>query len=105
MQSTELFEKIYQTKARIVVLQGGTGSGKSWALAQLFNLKIREQTGQVFTVVRKALPTLKATAMKDYFTIMKSEDWYDVNNHNRTDLIYKHLGNEIEFFGLDDLIA
>jgi len=99
---TRIYDQNIATKKRIVVNQGGTGSGKTWSLAQMFNVKLRQEKNITISILRKALPTLKATAMKDFFTIMKDLGYYDVNSHNKTDMIYRCGSNEVEFFGMDD---
>ena len=59
------------------------------------------EDGIVVSVVRKTLPALRATAMKDFFNILKSKGLYFEGNHNKSDCIY-HIGNnEIEFFSVD----
>jgi phage terminase large subunit len=79
-------------------------SSKSWSLAQLFfaiALENRhEQT--VLSVVRKSLPSLRATAMKDFFDILKSHGLYDEKLHNMSERTYKIGRSMIEFFSVDD---
>jgi len=61
-----------------------------------------KERGVTLSVARKALPALKATAMRDFFNILKEWRVYRPESHNKTDLIYNYLGNQIEFFGIDD---
>jgi phage terminase large subunit len=60
-----------------------------------------EVTGQRFSIVRKSLPSLKATAMHDFFSILRETGLYDEKFHNKSENIYHLHGNAIEFFGLD----
>jgi len=64
-------------------------------------LKALQETGNRYSIVRKALPALKATAMRDFFYILRDNDLYEEANHNKTDNLYSLHGNEFEFFGLD----
>jgi phage terminase large subunit len=48
------------------------------------------------------MPTLRATAMRDFFNILQGLNVYTEDNHNKTENIYNLHGNEIEFFGLDE---
>lgn len=102
LRATNVFGRNYRATTRFVVNQGGTGSSKSYSLAQLFSVRPLEVTGKVFSVVRKSMPTLRATAMRDFFNILRVQGRYDESCHNKTENIYYINGNEIEFFGLDE---
>jgi phage terminase large subunit len=55
------------------------------------------------SVVSESLPHLKKGAMKDFFSIMKSHNYYNEGKHNKTDNIYNFdSGSMIEFFGIED---
>lgn len=102
MKSTVVFQKNYQSQKRIIVNQGGTGSSKTYSLAQLLVVKAHEVTGKVFEVVRQNMPSLRETAMKDFFTVLKEEGLYREEHHSKTTNTYRLHGNEIKFFGLDE---
>lgn len=101
IQATKVFERNYRSKKRIVVNQGGTRSSKTYSLAQLYVIRAMEQSGKLFTVCRKTLPALKATAMRDFFAVLQSMDMYDPKNHNKTEMTYILNNNEIEFISVD----
>lgn len=88
---------------RIVVNEGGTGSSKTYSLAQLINLLIHEnpKAGLRVTISRKSLPTLKRTAMRDFFNILREWNLYNQDNHNKTDKTYKVGDNLVEFIAAD----
>ena len=97
-----VFEKNYQAKTKIVVNQGSSRSGKTYSILQLLILvKAFEQKDAIFTIVRKTLPSLKASAMRDFFEILKSEGLYDERYHNKTESTYTLNGNLFEFVSLD----
>lgn len=109
LKGTTLLQKnrelLDNPNVRTIVNQGGTGSSKSWSLCQLFLILLLSEPKISITVARKALPTLKATAMKDFFNIFRETKVYRYQNHNKTDHIYRHSnGSEISFIGLDDPI-
>lgn len=52
-------------------------------------------------VVRKTLPSLKATAYKDFLELLQSFGAYDENMHNLTELTYVLNGNIWNFYSLD----
>lgn len=58
-------------------------------------------TGKVVTIVRKTSPSLRATAMRDFMSILDGAGLYNVDFHNRTNLEYKLNNNLIEFVSCD----
>jgi len=104
LKATDLFERNYaeyQKKTRLVVNQGGRGSGKTWSLAQLFLIILTTHKNTLLTVCRKTLPSLKASAYRDFFEIMQEQNLYTEDKHNKTELTYKYSSNEIEFVSVD----
>ncbi|MBS4057370.1 MAG: PBSX family phage terminase large subunit [Bacteroidales bacterium] len=97
-----VFEKNYAASTKIVVNQGSSRSGKTYSILQLLILvKAFEEREAVFTIVRKTLPSLKASAMRDFFEILKNEDLYEERCHNKTESTYLLNGNLFEFVSLD----
>jgi len=97
--------KAFQNKDwRIIVNEGGTGSSKTYSLAQMFIVYFfsNMNAGKRLTIVRKTLPALKKTARRDFYGILKKNGLYDENCRNRSEMVY-HIGNNmIEFVGADD---
>jgi phage terminase large subunit len=99
---SSVFERNYRAFTKIVVNQGGSRSGKTYSILQLLILvKAFEGSDQVISIVRKSLPALRATAMRDFFGILKENDLYDERNHNKTENTYQLNGNLFEFMSLD----
>ena len=99
---SSVFERNYNATTKIVVNQGGSRSGKTYSILQLLILvKAFEAEDQVISIVRKSLPALRATAMRDFFDILKEHELYDERNHNKTENTYKLNGNLFEFMSLD----
>jgi len=97
-----VFEKNFRAKTKIVVNQGGSRSGKTYSILQLLILvKAFEEQNQVFSIVRKSMPALRATAMRDFFDILRTHDLYDQGNHNKTENTYMLNDNLVEFMSLD----
>ena len=101
IKTTNVFHKAYNSDTRITCLQGGTRSSKSYSLAQLFIVKCLEDTGKTYTICRKTLPALKATAYRDMLQILKELDLYSEENHNKSELSYQLNGNLLEFISVD----
>ena len=94
-------EKSIKSK-RIVALQGGTRSGKTYsALQWLIRLCLKHE-GMTISIVRKTLPALKSSAMRDFIEILTSINHYHETDHNKSENTYILNKNLIEFFSVDD---
>jgi len=94
-------EKAVKDK-RIIALQGGTRSGKTYsALQWLIRLCLKHQ-GMTISIVRKTLPALKSSAMRDFIEILNSIGYYNESDHNKSENTYLLNKNLIEFFSVDD---
>jgi phage terminase large subunit len=99
---SSVFKRNLNARTKIVVNQGGSRSGKTYSILQLLIfVRAFEVTDQVFSIVRKTLPALRATAMRDFFEILKEHDLYDDRNHNKTENNYRLNDNLFEFMSLD----
>lgn len=98
-----LYDLIRTSEARIILLEGGVRSGKTYAAAQDLNTELREAKEKTkIEIVRATMPALKATAMEDFFEIMQKAGLYDEGKHNKTDHIYREGQNSVGFFPVDD---
>jgi phage terminase large subunit len=98
-----VFRKNKASTKRIKANEGGTRSSKTYSIAQLIAiLAAAEKEPTVYAICRKTFPALKATAMRDFFSIIKGWGWYSEANHNKSDHIYKLNNTDIEFFSLDE---
>ncbi len=94
---------MYQQKShRIVINEGGTGSSKTYSLAQLFARILFEANGVQITIARKTFPALRATAMKDFFNVLKEWGIYNEAFHNKSENTYKNKNNEVDFISVDE---
>jgi len=99
---SKVFKKNEAATTKIVVNQGSSRSGKTYSILQLLIIKKAfEETEAVFTIVRKTMPSLKASAMRDFFEILKNAEMYDEKFHNKTENTYHLNGNLFEFVSLD----
>lgn len=101
---TGVFTRNAEAKTRFMVNEGGTGSSKTYSLCELFlkmmiDFKSRPTT---FSIVRKTLPALRRTAMKDFFDILKANNIYEASAHNMSANTYRIGKSEVEFFSTDD---
>ncbi|MBS1619541.1 MAG: PBSX family phage terminase large subunit [Bacteroidetes bacterium] len=91
----------YEAGKRFIINQGGSRSSKTYSICQLLvYLAIQERL--IISIVRKTLPDLKGSVMKDFFEILKELNLYNEANHNKTDNTYTFSnGSQIQFYGLD----
>lgn len=87
---------------RVIALQGGTRSGKTYSALQWIIKQCVNYRGLTISVVRATLPALKASAMRDFVEIMTDLGLYSESNHNLTENVYHLNGNQIEFFSIDN---
>jgi phage terminase large subunit len=95
-KATILFKQNYIATAHIVINQGGTSSGKTYAIEQVLFCLACETKNQVITVVGQDIPNLKAGALRDALTIYKESQQLQlaIKSYNRTDRIFEfHNGS------------
>ena len=102
IKGTVVLDYTMRSTKDIIVHQGGTRSSKTYSIAQWIVLQCLQQSGKIYSVVRKTMPALRKTAMRDVIEILKVNGLYTEKSHNKTDNIYNLNGNEIQFFSVDD---
>ena len=97
------FYEAVNSKQRIKIFQGGSRSGKSWALMQYCLYLITTESKPItISIVRKTLPALKRSVLRDFNIIAKSLGVYYMGEFNKTELVFNYNGHTIEFFSADD---
>ena len=101
INSTITFENAWGCNTRIQHHCGATRSGKSYALVQYLIVVALNERKDI-SIIRKTLPSLKKSAMKDFIEIMQSLGIWEDQRWNATDRIYEFdNGSTIEFFSVD----
>jgi phage terminase large subunit len=101
IQTTVTFENLLESKSRVTQHIGGTRSGKTYAILQYLIAKGLEEK-QTITVVRKTIPLLKRTVMKDFKDILQSLDLWKEDVFNVSDRIYRLGDSTFQFISTDD---
>jgi phage terminase large subunit len=99
-QTSVLFKYNHQSSAHVVINQGGTSSGKTYAIEQVLFCLACEQADQIITIVGQDIPNLKAGALRDAQAICSSSVQFKslLKNFNKTDRIFEFKnGSVIEF--------
>ena len=103
IQATTVFQNNWDATTRFVVNIGGSRSTKTYSILQLLIVKALESTEPlVISIVRKSLPSLRISVLRDFFNILKSLDLYNEELHNKTENTYQLNQSLIEFFSIDD---
>jgi len=96
METGILFKYNYNATAPVVINQGGTSSGKTYAIQQvLFCLACTEKV--VITVVGQDIPNLKAGVLRDAHNICERSPALQqmIRNFNRTDRVFEFRNGSI----------
>jgi phage terminase large subunit len=102
IQTTISFEHLNESQQRVVQLIGGTRSGKSFGITQYLIVKALESKRDI-SVVRKTIPSLKRTNIKDFREIMLELGIWDTERFNISDRVYVFdNGSTFTFVNTDD---
>jgi phage terminase large subunit len=101
INTTVTFENLLESNSRVTQHIGGTRSGKTYAVLQFLIVKAIENK-ETITIVRKTIPSLKRTVMKDFKDILQSLNIWQDENFNITDRIYNLYDSTIQFLSTDD---
>ena len=101
IDTTVTFENLLESNSRVTQHIGGTRSGKTYAILQFLIVKGLEST-QTITVVRRTIPSLKRTVIKDFKDILINIGIWNEDNFNISDRIYKLGDSTIQFVNSDD---
>lgn len=103
LKASELYEKIRSAKKRNIVLEGGARSSKTYStLLYFITDAYASKIAKEYDIIRETLPALRASAMKDFFEILKSNGIYRESDHNMSDRIYRLHGCNFNFYSADD---
>jgi len=101
IDTTITFEHLLESKSRVTQHIGGTRSGKSYGILQFLIVRALEST-QTITIVRKTIPSLKRTLIKDFTDILKGLNLWNEDGFNISDRVYRLGSSTIQFVNSDD---
>ena len=102
INTTITYQNQQDSPTRVTHHIGGTRSGKTYALLQWCIVKALENK-EIITIVRKTIPSLKRTVMKDFKDVMQLLDIWNENDFNISDRIYSFYNDSvIQFISTDD---
>lgn len=103
--ATEIFFRLFEAVARVVVNRGGTRSSKTYSIAQLFVWRLFNIPKRKMGIGRKSMPALRQSAMLDVVNILKQHDLYEpVVVHNKATNVITNPANgaTITFVSFDE---
>jgi phage terminase large subunit len=101
IDTTISFEHLLEAKSRVTQHIGGTRSGKSYGILQWIIVEAIQKQLTV-TIVRKTIPSLKRTIIKDFKDILTRLNLWSDERFNITDRVYKLYDSSIQFVSVDD---
>jgi phage terminase large subunit len=102
IKTNDVYDHLILSDKKIIVEQGGTRSGKTYnILLWVIFSYCTNQRNKIITICRKTFPSLRASVMRDFLTILKQNQMYSEEAHNKSSSEYVLYGNLIEFISLD----
>ena len=102
IETTITYGHVQNAISRVTQHIGGTRSGKTYAILQWLLVQAIAKDGLNVTIVRKTIPSLKRTVIKDFVDILKSLDIWNENDYNITDRLWSYYNSTIQFISTDD---
>jgi len=105
VKTTVIFDEILKSDElgkRIVIAQGGARSGKTFNILIYWIYRLLQENGKTLSIVRKSLPSLKNSVLKDLFEVLELFGVYDPANLHKQDGWYRLGNNVINWFSVDE---
>ena len=102
INTTITFQNQETSPTRVTHHIGGTRSGKTYAILQWCIVQALSKK-ETITIVRKTIPSLKRTVMKDFKDVMMDIGIWNENDFNISDRVYSfYTESQIQFISTDD---
>ena len=102
VQTTRVFQDLISQNNRVCVFQGSSRASKSFNILIYFVYLLLQEEDKVFSIVRKTLPALKGSILRDLKQVLIMFGMYDSNKWHSVDGYYELGSNIIEWFSVDD---
>lgn len=105
VQTTIIFEKLLKSDEldkRVVVAQGGSRSGKTYNILIYWIYKLLMEENKTLSIVRKTLPALKNSVLKDLKDVLEMFGLFDERNYHKQEGYYQLGTNIINWFSVDE---
>jgi phage terminase large subunit len=102
IKTTRVFQDLLETNKRINVFQGSSRASKTYNILIYFVHRLLNEDNKTLSIVRKTLPALKGSVLRDLKEILIMFDVYKPDNWHQADGYYQLGTNLIEWFSIDD---
>lgn len=102
IKTTRVFEDLLNSKKRINVFQGSSRASKTYNILIFFIYKLLQEENKTLSIVRKTLPALKGSVLRDLKEILLMFEEFDSEKWHSVDGYYELGTNTIEWFSIDD---
>ena len=97
------FYDLIESNKRFKIHQGGTRSGKTFAICQyLTYLLTSAKEPLIISIVRKTLPALKGSVLRDFVLILQQTGLYFEGTHNKAENTFTYGDHIVEFLSVDE---
>ncbi len=108
IKSSLVYLKNINSTKKIKINRGGTRSTKSYSICQLIVVWLltgrignRFDERGIFSIVRKFLPSLRSSALRDFTEILEETGMFHMVQNNKSNLEFKYGNRIVEFFSVD----
>ena len=102
VKTTKVFQLLHQSNKRINVFQGSSRASKTYNILIYFIYRLLQEDNKVLTIVRKTLPALKGSVLRDLKEVLELYGMYDPNKWHSVDGYFELGTNLIEWMSIDD---
>jgi phage terminase large subunit len=102
IQTTRVFQDLISQNSRVCVFQGSSRASKTYNILIYYVYLLLQEDNKVLSVVRKTLPALKGSVLRDLKEILINFGVYNADNWHSVDGYYELGTNIIEWFSVDD---
>ena len=105
IKTTVVFEELLKSDEldkRIVIAQGGSRSGKTFNILIYWIYRLLQEDKKTLTIVRKTLPSLKNSVLKDLIQVLELFEIYDPNKFHTQEGFYELGSNIINWTSVDE---
>jgi len=96
IKTTRVFQDLLDSDKRINVFQGSSRASKTYNILIYFVYKLLNEDNKILSIVRKTLPALKGSVLRDLKEILIMYDVYDPDRWHQADGYYQIGTNIIE---------
>jgi len=102
IQTTKVFRELHNSDKRVNVFQGSSRASKTYNILIFFITKLLNEDGKTLSIVRKTLPALKGSVLRDLKEILIKFEIFDSVKWHQADGYFELGTNIIEWFSVDD---